>query len=175
MKVLIITIILSIFISICRAEQGEDSSYQLPYNSVNVELLGNSYLYGSFNYERIVFHQNHIYISVRVGFGYLYTYNANIFSVPVLFNIIYNIHKTISLEGGVGTTLFYTASGNTHDSGLDPVLTGFLGMRVQAKKGFCFRVGFVPYYDFMDSGPNVFPNHFTPWGGVSFGYSFGKK
>jgi hypothetical protein len=175
MKAIISAIILTVLITVCRAGQTGDSVYHLPYNSVNVELFGNSYLYGSLNYERVVFHHQSIYLSARAGFGYLYAYNANIFSTPILFNIIFNVHKTISLEGGVGTTLFYTASGNTHDSGLDPVLTGFLGMRVQAKKGFCFRVGFVPYYDFMDSGANIFPDHFTPWGGISFGYSFGKK
>jgi len=171
-----IAIILSLFLLINIANgQREDSSYQLPYNSVNIELCGNSYLYGSLNYERIVFHHNDIYLSGRLGIGYIYFYNAIVFSTPILFNFIYHVHKVVSLEGGVGTTLFFQDTKDPADAGIDPVLTGNIGLRLQWKKGFCLRIGFVPYYDFLVKGPNFFSTQFVPWGGLSLGYSFGKK
>jgi hypothetical protein len=155
--------------------QNDEKPYQLPYNSFNIEVFGNSYLYGSLNYERIFFHRNDLYLSGRVGIGYIYFYNGFILSAPLLFNVIYHVYKDLSLEGGVGTTLFFQQTTDSDFNGVDPVLTGFIGMRLQTARGFCFRAGFVPFYDFMDSGANFFSNHFEPWGGISFGYSFGKK
>jgi hypothetical protein len=176
MRTITFTLFLFIYVNVCNGQTEENNTYQLPYNSINIELLGNSYAFGSLNYERIVFHQNRTYLSGRFGVGSLYMTHGYALSSPILFNFIYNIHKVVSFEGGLGTTLFYQYEKGSNDNGLDPVLTGFIGLRLQHyNRGFCFRIGFVPFYDFLDTGPNIFTKHFVPWGGFSFGYSFGKN
>jgi len=184
MKSISIFFIFFIYFSICKGQlevckrQLEDKYYyQLPNNSFNFESLGNSFILGSLNYERIIFHNNNIYFSGRLGIGFFAIYDFKLYSAPILLNCIYRIYKAISIEGGIGTTLFYRKEMNYNDNSVNPLLTGFIGLRLQHRKGFCFRAGFVPFYDFSvsDFEPSVFDRSFVPWYGFSWGYSFGKR
>jgi len=176
MRSISVTLFIIICVTYCKGQTKGDSAFQLPGNSINIELLGNSYLFGSLNYERIVFHQNRHYVSFRFGAGSLYLGDTYVISCPILFNYLFHIHKVLYLEGGAGTTCFYQYETGSSDNGMDPVLTGFIGLRLQHPiRGLCFRIGMVPFYDFLNTGPNFFTKHFYPWGGFSFGYSFGKN
>jgi hypothetical protein len=176
MRSITLTLFIIICVTYCYGQTKENNTFQLPYNSINIELLGNSYAFGSLNYERIVFHLKRHYISGRFGVGSLYMTDTYVFSSPILLNYIFNIYKVVSFEGGVGTTLFYQFEKGSNDNGWDPILTGFIGLRLQHyNRGFCFRIGVVPFYDFLNTGSNIFTKHFVTWAGFSFGYSFGKN
>ena len=145
---------------------------QLPDNSVYIELFGNSFLYGSINYERIIFHQKSNYLSGRIGAGFDYYEGTNIFSTPVIFNYIYNIHKDISFEVGMGTTIVMQYVKNSSENLIIPLLTGNVGIRIQSATGFIFRFGVTPFINFSDDHPSRFDSFFMPWIGITFGYSF---
>jgi hypothetical protein len=146
----------------------------LPKNMISIEIAGNAFLFGSLNYERMFKLSGRFYISGRTGVGAFYFIDVTTINVPIMANVIYNIVHILSVEAGFGTTLFYkNVPDKPQDSGLDPIITGFLGMRLQHPvSGFCFRVGFTPLYETMKRGHNMFSTDFIPWGGFSFGYSF---
>jgi hypothetical protein len=178
MRRITISIILIVLVNICQGQTEEKSSFQLPYNSLNFEFLGNVILIGSINYERIFFHKNKFYLTGRWGLGYFQDFDiVKIWSVPILFNFIYNCNKVLSFEIGTGTTVFMQFINEEYENGIDPVITGFAGLRlhrIKEFKGFTFRIGFTPTYNIQDTywfGPKTF----TPWGGFSFGYCFGKN
>jgi hypothetical protein len=57
-------------------------------------------------------------------------------------------------------------------------MNGLKGIRlhkITKSKGFTFRIGFTPIYNILEKETYWFnPKTFNPWGGFSFGYSFGK-
>jgi hypothetical protein len=149
-------------------------SLQLPKNSLFLELGGNAFGFGSINYERVFPLSDKFYISGRVGLGAFYFMNISSISIPILGNVIFKIANILSLEAGFGTTLFFKKEQDSpEESGLDPLLTGLIGLRLQHPgKGFCFRAGFTPIIETRKIDPYLFTQTFTPFAGVSFGYSF---
>ena len=152
----------------------KSDSLQLPKNSLSLELGGNACGFGSINYERVFPIADKFYISGRVGLGAFYFMNISSISIPVLGNVIFKVVNILSLEAGLGTTLFFKKKKDSpKESGLDPLLTGLIGLRLQHPgKGFCFRAGFTPIVELRTTDPYVFTQTLTPFAGFSFGYSF---
>jgi hypothetical protein len=178
MRRTIITIFLIVSVSIIQGQTEEKSSFQLPYNSVNVEFLGNVFLFGSMNYERVLMHKNKSYLTGRLGLGYFQDFDiVKIWSVPMLFNFLYNFNKILSIEVGAGTTIFIQNAEKEYENGVVPVIAGFTGIRLHSInqfKGFAFRLGFTPIYAVKQT---YWFNQksIMPWGGISIGYCFGKN
>jgi hypothetical protein len=177
MRRLFVSLVLIGVCLICQGQTVEKISFQLPNNNINIEFLGNVFILGSVNYERVFFHQNKIYLTGRWGLGYFEDVDiVKIWSTPILVNFIYNCNQVLSFEIGTGTTVFMQFSNEEYEDGIDPVITGFAGIRlhrIRKFKGFTFRIGFTPIYNFQHTYW-FSPKTFTPWGGFSFGYSFGK-
>jgi hypothetical protein len=163
----------------------------LPANSIYLDIGGHLNL-GSLNYERILLRASDFYISAKIGGGYTPP-SINTVSLIGLVNGIYQISDVFCLEFGIGITGTYTfwkgyynEAGNASDtiyqaagSFIDPLITGFAGIRVQKKRGFLFRFGFTPLLELT----NVVEHRtayrqlnakdsFIPFVGMSFGYSF---
>jgi hypothetical protein len=164
---------------------------EIPGNSIYLDIGGHLAL-GSLNYERILFHARDFYLSARIGAGYIPPSISTI-SLIGLVNGIYQVSDVFCLEIGFGVAGtytywkgYYTESGTDSDtiyhpadSFIDPVLTGFAGIRVQKKKGFLFRFGLTPMIELTDDIEHrtVYKqleatDTFIPWLGMSFGYSF---
>jgi len=162
-----------IFLFKIASSQTSDSLH-FPRNSLALELGGNACGFGSLNYERVFPVSGKFYLSGRVGIGTFYFMNVSSISFPVLSNVIYNVSQILSLEAGLGVTLFFKkVQYSPPESGLDPLITGLLGLRLQHPgKGFCFRAGFTPLIETRNSDPYVFSSTFFPFAGFNFGYSF---
>ena len=164
---------------------------EIPGTSIYLDIGGHLSL-GSLNYERILFHSRDFYLSARIGAGYIPP-TINTVSLIGLVNGIYQISDVFCLEMGIGVADTYTfwkgyynESGTDSDtiyhpagSFIDPILTGFAGIRVQKKKGFLFRFGFTPLIELTNIIENRMvykqvqaTDSFIPWIGMSFGYSF---
>jgi hypothetical protein len=163
----------------------------IPDNSIYLELAGHLN-FVSLNYERVFFHAHDFYLTGRAGIGYIPP-SINTISLPCLVNGIYQVSDNFLLEMGAGFSLTYNFWPDYYSSGgfnsgttfhesesfFDPLLTGFLGIRVQKKKGFLFRFGFTPLFELTNDleSRTVYKqtgitNAFLPWVGMSFGYSF---
>lgn len=165
----------------------------LPSNSVYIE-LGGPVLLVSLNYERVFPLGKCFYLSGRTGIGDFPSF-YNTLSVPFMMNGMCQLSNSFLLELGIGVNLTYTlwpdsqGGGGMFDSGptvkgsfFDPLLTCLVGIRVQSKKGFLFRLGFTPLIEltkntekgtlYRQFGLNT---SFVPWAGISFGYSFKVK
>lgn len=164
---------------------------EIPANSVYLDIGGHLCL-GSLNYERIIFHANYFYLSARVGAGYI-PGPINTISLLGLVNGIFQISNVFLIELGIGASPTYTfwqgyynESGNASDtiyhppgSFIDPIIAGFIGIRVQKKKGFLFRFGITPMLELTNDVEHRTAykqlratESFIPWVGMSFGYSF---
>ena len=172
MKSRFFTLFLLISPNYCFCQEPSSQSHQLPHNSVNIELLGNSFLIGSINYEKIFHLKNGHYLSGRIGVGYDYYQEINILSTPILINYIYNIHKDISIELGLGTDIVIQFENNSNENELIPLFTGVIGVRIQSPTGFIFKAGITPFINFGEKHPIRISTFFMPWVGISFGYSF---
>jgi hypothetical protein len=177
-----IIIILLCLVTVDTYSQNSDTNrLTIPRNSISLEIAGNAFLFGSLNYERVFQISENFYISGRVGVGaYLFNGGRTI-NVPILVNAIYHVYHVLSVEAGVGSTLFFKKviqqDGDNYnlakESGLDPLITGLIGVRLQHPgKGFCFRFGFTPLIETRKTDPFMFSAKFIPIGGFSFGYSF---
>lgn len=144
MERLLLLALLIIFIDPVAAETQNKAT------NIFVELGGTAYLY-SINIDQHASEQ----ISLRVGFA-LYNNGA---IIPVLPTFHVMASKNLFLEIGGGILLITSRGDNDKNS----YLTGSLGLRVQSNNGINFRLVFTPLY--LD-------NHSSPWGGISFGYSF---
>ncbi len=167
-------------ISVFCPAQSKDLIYHRTYpnNSVFIEIGGNSFFFGSLNYERIFLNKDFFYLSGRIGVGYGY-FIDQIQSAPIVINGIFQIYHTLAVEVGAGLSLVRYGIETEMGSGIwnyqyEFAPTGIAGIRIQAKNGFLFRLDFTPLYDQIiikrESGYNI-----IPWFGFSLGYSFGKK
>ncbi len=141
-------------------------------NSLYLEICGNAMLV-SINYERLVVQSNRFYLTGRVGLG-MGTYisgmsSQDFLAVPFLLNLQYQLSNVVALEFGAGSTLSFVPS---HQY-FNPLITGVIGMRVQSKGGFLFKVGFTPLVS-LDNTFSMWGFETIPWAGISLGYSFGK-
>jgi len=128
----------------------------------------------SINYERLVVKSNRFYLTGRVGFG-IGTYirgmsGQDFLAIPLLLNFQYQLSNVFALEFGAGSTLSIVPSRQY----FNPLITAVIGMRVQSKSGFLFKVGFTPLVS-LDKFFKLWGlETFLPWAGISLGYSFGK-
>jgi hypothetical protein len=179
-----IIIILLCLVTVEAYSQNSDTNrFTIPKNSLSLEIAGNAFLFGSLNYERVFKISKNLYISGRAGVGaYLFNGGRTI-NVPILVNAIYHVYHVLSVEAGVGSTLFFKKviqqDGDNYnianENGLDPVITGLIGLRLQHPgKGFCFRIGYTPFFETRKTEPFIFSpiQKFISFFGFSFGYSF---
>jgi hypothetical protein len=168
------TVVLFFFFLVQMSFAQKSDSLELPKNSISLEIAGNAFLFGSLNYERVFHLSGKFYLSGRAGMGALYFMNVRTINVPVLINAIYHIGYILSMEAGVGTTLFFKkVIGSSKENGVAPLLTGLFGIRLQhPRKGFCFKAGFTPLIEMGMGSASMFSATFIPMGGFSFGYSF---
>ena len=179
MKHLFLLLTFSVISLFCLG-QGKDSTYigLYPNNSIFIEIGGNSVLFGSLNYERIFLKRDFFYLSGRIGVGYGNFVGVDILSTPILINGIFQIYHALAFEVGVGLSLMRFGTESELGSGIwsyeyEPAPTGIAGIRIQAKNGFLFRLGFTPLYAHIIQDDHGY--HGVPWFGFSLGYSFGKK
>lgn len=158
---------------------ADSASKAAPYrNSVYLEFLGNAGI-GSVNYERLVLTRNDPNVAIRVG-GLLLPdrKRSYLLLLPTEVSFI-NGKRNLKFEFGFGLTYVKYYDRELEYDGTEveipntwlPVLR--LGGRYQVPGSpFFARLAFTPQFighDNPDSGPIL------PWGGLSFGYSFGRK
>ena len=143
----------------------------LPKNSIYIELLGSAWA-GSINYERCLFAKSNYAINGRVGlFAYPSVYPGWFVFIPILVNYQFNIKKVTSFEIGAGQ-LFIPG---LHLNEYNVNLIGNFGLRLIIRKNFLIKINFTPQlFYFNKKYYFIKDQNFIPWGGVSFGYSFGK-
>ncbi len=141
--------------------------YKLPKNSIYLELLGFGFFY-SVNYERTLFENKNNFITGRIGFSsFPMNYPYTVVIIPVVINYQTIVNRTISFEIGCGYRF------------IDRSIMANAGFRFLIKNKFLIKVNFTPQlYGFkggkwdivyMGKGFGI-----IPFGGISFGYSFGK-
>lgn len=168
--------LLCTFIPVLILGQESDSNINKgKHNSVYIELLGNG-IAPSINYERITANMK-VNVGVRVGFGFspeneykaLYTFPFEI--VLVLFG---SKKHHIEFGGGISYYLEVKKSEYYHDDEKhnDDSILIFprIGYRFTGNKGLLIRVGYSPVLE-LPALEN-FEKPFSPWGGISIGYSF---
>ena len=172
MKYLVLIFCFLIVSSFCKGQEHPSLPFRsYPRNSIFIELGGNSVFYGSLNYDRVLLQRNFFYLSGRIGIGYGNFMSNSILSVPMLVNGIFQVYHALAFEVGLGVSFMKITKKEEYGEGLssyeyDPGPTGAAGLRVQARNGFLFRAVFTPF---------ITLDHIYSSGGVSFGYSFGKK
>jgi hypothetical protein len=148
------------------AQEGKKAS-----NSLYLELLGNGALY-SLNYDRMLSNS----VSGRIGLMSVPVDEAtsglneddvkvSLTTVPIMINYLKGGNHKLEIGGGV-VLIFVSADikevGTIVASGVAGTAT--LGYRYQPRAGgFNFRLGFTPIFG---------QGGFSPWGGLSLGYSF---
>lgn len=130
-------------------------------NSIQLELLGSGGAY-SLNYERILINRNrwktvaNIGIDVRGGEKWIG------FLVPIGITELLSF-KSHHIEMGMSVASGYTQN-RDHGGWYDLYVMGRIGYRYQKPNGrFIARIGYTPF---------IYPETFTPWGGIAFGYAF---
>lgn len=143
----------------------------LPNNSFYFEVFGNAGFIGSINYERKLFNKNKFNLLGRIGFGFSPVLNRKVFTVPVILTCVFQIFRSISYEIGGGVSFMRIDDNQMlkYDIGY----SALMGIRVQSKTGFLFRLNFTPAYYYLDLSESR--KQFYPFFGMSFGYSFGMK
>jgi hypothetical protein len=141
-------------------------------NSLYLEIGGNA-MGVSINYERVFVQSKRFYLTGRVGLGvgaYVRMSSHDFLAIPLLLNFQYQLSNVVVLEFGAGSTLSFVTS---HQY-FNPLITGVIGMRVQSKNGFLFKVGFTPLVNLDNTFQMWGFETFLPWAGISIGYSIGK-
>ncbi|MGE5423906.1 MAG: hypothetical protein ACM3N9_01000 [Syntrophothermus sp.] len=148
-------------------------------NGFYAEIFGNSFMISA-NYERMQFTRGNFRLYGRIGLGYLRWGGVNYISAPIGVNMVVQMNKFLGIEFGAGTSLVYAiwkkyytyGSGYFYKSNFDPLLNGFLGVRFQTTDNYFFRAGFIPVFDFKAGDESIMKHSFSPWFGLSAGYSF---
>ncbi len=147
---------------------NKDSLYiKFPNNSIYLEFLGEG-IFGSINYERILYQKSKFSINGRVGC-------LPEWIVPVLINGQIQITNKISFEIGIGTRYIYSKKWVMdkpyYTNSLD--LIGNTGFRFFLKNKILIKIDYTPQFS---SSTYIIGFHGKPviWFGFSIGYSFGK-
>ena len=126
-------------ISVFCPAQSKDLIYHRTYpnNSVFIEIGGNSFFFGSLNYERIFLNKDFFYLSGRIGVGYGY-FIDQIQSAPIVINGIFQIYHTLAVEVGAGLSLVRYGIETEMGSGIwnyqyEFAPTGIAGIRIRRK------------------------------------------
>ncbi len=171
MKQILLILFFSLWSIIAKSQTIDTLGSSFLYkNSVHTELLGNGSVY-SFSYERILLNGQKFKTSMVLGGAML----PPPWDAEFLVNILLNELITFSnhhVEIGIGYGIVYEGNSEPYDGGHFGYFTGRLCYRYQKPNGrFVTRIGFTPFI-VQNSQKDIF---FKPWGGVSFGYNFGKK
>lgn len=173
-------------------ELGE-STHHVPFvtpskNALYAELLGNGFAY-SLNYERLIYSDDMVGISTRIGIapGFINLFTG--FGLPLEANVTFLRRKGHMAEAGPGFTWFYGKSRYRNEKRELVTSSDYhvcdVTLRIGYKYckptgGFLFRAAFVPAFAVV-SPPEVrsgsffpFGKTFTPWAGISVGYAFKK-
>jgi len=139
-------------------------------NSIYIEALGCG-IFGSVNYERILFNKLRNYISCRIGYVFI-PMNGYSHIVPFLVNYQTPINKAISFEIGLGTRYIYSKHGwdnSTYDNSID--IIGNAGFRFLILKHLLFKIDLTPQFS---TSEYIIGYHGNPrmYCGFSLGASF---
>ena len=151
----------------------------LPKNSIYIELAGNAAFFGSLNYERRLFNKKSFNLMGRAGFGFGQMMDRRLFTIPIIITNVFRVFRSISYEIGAGITLMRIGNNQNARPPFGRVFkndigfSALIGIRVQSKNGFLFRLNFTPVYYYIDLTASR--RQFYPFFGISFGYSFGTK
>lgn len=156
-------------------------------NMLYAELLGNGFAY-SLNYERLIYDDEKLGLSTRIGIAPGFVPMFTGFGLPLELNSSFLRHpKGHMAEAGVGFAWFYGKSRfRNEERELETTpfyhvcdITLRIGYKyAQPGGGFLFRAGFVPVFAVVSPeivrNANFFPfgKTFTPWAGLSVGYAF---
>lgn len=138
----------------------EDSTKKrvLPKNSFYIELLGSTII-GSLNYEKILFANRFNAINFRISFG-VFPSTPITYLVPIQVNYLAKLANFVCYEIGFG-----------YRFGFRDIIVN-TGFRFLIKNHFLIRINFTPELYSLKKWEIGFK--YEPWGGISFGYSFGK-
>jgi len=170
-----------VFIKVNGQDTVKNHQYNYPNNNIFVEVAGNSYFFGSLNYERVLVKQKNFYLNGRIGIGYGNYWPTSILSAPIGFNGILQIYQAFAWEIGLGFSLIRIkrSDASPRNSILEleqiPAMIPSTGFRIQDKDGFLLRIDFTPIFNLNNKGQLLPPKRFAPWVGLSIGYRIGKN
>jgi hypothetical protein len=147
-------------------QQDKDS---INKNSIYIEVLGCG-IFGSLNYERILFNKLGNAISSRIGYGFL-PINGYSHIIPLLVNYQTSINKAIVCEIGLGARYIYSKQGwgnPTYNNSLD--IIGNTGFRFLILKHILLKIDFTPQFTTSEF---IIGYHGNP--GIYFGFSLGTS
>lgn len=166
-------ILLFVFISKSSFCQEKYSFSNLSFvykNSLQVELLGTNALY-SINFERVIINEEKFKTTGQLGFTYLTPSWSSDFLINAILNELISFNKH-HIEMGLGYGIAYKSSNEFNNGGSFDYITLKLGYRFQKPEGrFVMKIGFTPHLIIQDDNSI----NFAPWGGLLFGYNFGKR
>jgi hypothetical protein len=155
----------------------DSSMIHKKHNAFYFELAGNATLY-SLNYERFLVRTKHFLAATRVGLSYL----PNGLHLHQTYLAEQNFcigNETKFVELGVGYTfkreLLAPCGGGIPV--MDNTNWGMVrigGRFMSDERGSIFRIGLLLIFYYKDSC-EVDTAHITPYGGISYGFVFGKK
>ncbi len=182
MKILIVLLFLIlVFIKVNCQDTVKNHQYNYPNNSIFLEVAGNSYFFGSLNYERVLFKKGSFYFNGRIGIGYGNYSQTTILSLPIGFNGIIQIYQAFAWEIGLGLSLIHIkrSDASPRNSLLEfeniAAMIPSTGFRIQDKDGFLLRIDFTPFFNLNSEGQLLPPKSIKPWVGLSIGYRIGKN
>jgi len=169
-------LIVFIFLNVVYTAFGQrnelSNSSNIKTNSFQIELFGNGIGY-SFAYENILINKPKYKTAALIGIEYLPP-SAGVdlvFPVQVCQLFSFDQHH---FELGVGYSFFLELWHEEKNKQLSGWFNGRIGYRYQKPEGkFLFRIGFIPFrtHSIIDGDEQ---HNIDPWGGISFGYAFGR-
>lgn len=158
---------------------SQSKQNEISRNSFYVEAFGTAIVY-SLNYDRLLIVNEKSALAGRIGFTYAPKIGSPDLGPGVNIEITglwgANNHH---LEIGGGSTFYYLVQDEESYSPSNTsllLLTTRVGYRFQKRDGgLLFRIGFTPLFTInVDKDISSFDRSFTPWGGISIGYTFKK-
>jgi len=177
----IILFLIPVFLKVNGQDTVKNPPYIYPNNSIFIEAAGNSYFFGSLNYERVLINKGIFYFNARIGIGYGNYSQTSILSLPIGFNGVLQIYQAFAWEFGLGLSLMQIKRSNASPRNSIEEFEQILalipstGLRIQDKNGFLFRIDFTPFFNPNSKGQLIPSKSFKPWVGLSIGYRIGKK
>ena len=159
---------------VCCSGKRDSVPYKISKNALYIE-AGGWAGYGSLNYERTILVGKVIQFNGRVGFGHI----SNLYSTHTV-GLNFSLGDTKNyFEIGIGQAYILGNNGNGQTVINYSVTTLSAGYKYQPRLGgVFFRIAFTPLFgDNSDSTNNPYPyfKKWSPWFGLSIGYSFKKK
>lgn len=168
---------------LCGVGQNKKDSIPISKNTIYAEFFGNC-IYGSINYDRIVFHKKRNKVSIRFGF-LPYPKVTSLASATVEASYIYGVKHNV--ESSLGVIFIHGLSRQGQTSYYEHHATGniflypYIGYRFQKPEGGLFlragisarlNIGELYEYDYTKHGGGFLEINSSIWFGVGIGYSF---